>query len=92
MVKDSPQEHLISRAQQLLQDAVNVVALTGAGVSTPSGIPDFRSPGSGLWERANPLEVASMNSEKANEADRFEIELSYEGGRWTDSDRFRVGE
>lgn len=53
-------EHLIAEAQQLLRQAKHVVALTGAGVSTASGIPDFRSPTSGLWERANPLEVASI--------------------------------
>lgn len=50
----------ISQAAQLLQRAKRVVALTGAGISTPSGIPDFRSPGSGLWKRADPMEVASF--------------------------------
>jgi NAD-dependent deacetylase len=37
-----------------------VVALTGAGVSTPSGIPDFRSTHSGLWTEHDPFEVASI--------------------------------
>lgn len=50
----------IARAAALLRAARHAVALTGAGVSTPSGIPDFRSPQSGLWEQANPLEVASL--------------------------------
>lgn len=50
----------IARAAALLRRARHAVALTGAGHSTPSGIPDFRSPGSGLWEHVNPLEVASI--------------------------------
>lgn len=50
----------IARAAELLREAHHAVALTGAGSSTPSGIPDFRSPGSGMWERANPMEVASI--------------------------------
>ncbi len=48
-------------ALQLLRHAEYLVALTGAGYSTPSGIPDFRSPHSGLWERYNPAEVASLH-------------------------------
>src|SRR5262249_5077024 len=34
----------------------------GAGISVPSGIPDFRSPGSGLWEKVDPMEVAHIDA------------------------------
>lgn len=50
----------VDHAADLLRRARHAVALTGAGVSTGSGIPDFRSPGSGIWERVDPLEVASI--------------------------------
>ena len=50
----------VLRAAKLLQEAHYAIALTGAGSSTPSGIPDFRSPGTGLWEKANPMQVASI--------------------------------
>ena len=45
---------------QLIREARSVVALTGAGISVPSGIPDFRSPGTGLWERVDPMKVAHI--------------------------------
>jgi NAD-dependent deacetylase len=54
-----------ARAEQLaelLKGARNAVALTGAGVSVPSGIPDFRTPGTGLWEKVDPMEVAHIES------------------------------
>jgi len=50
----------IRKAAQLILTSKHAVALTGAGISTPSGIPDFRSPGSGLWEKVNPMLVASV--------------------------------
>ncbi|RLC99276.1 MAG: RNA polymerase subunit sigma [Chloroflexi bacterium] len=56
----------IKRAAALLREASHAVALTGAGSSTPSGIPDFRTPGSGLWERADPMEVASVYAFRRN--------------------------
>jgi NAD-dependent deacetylase len=46
----------------LLRRSTNAVALTGAGVSVPSGIPDFRSPGTGLWEKVDPMEVAHIDA------------------------------
>lgn len=49
-------------AVRLLKNARHAVVLTGAGSSTPSGIPDFRSAGSGLWTRFLPMEVASLSS------------------------------
>ncbi len=42
---------LIKKTAELILDSNNLVVLTGAGVSTESGIPDFRSPKSGLWEK-----------------------------------------
>ena len=42
-------QDLIDRAAGVLRNAQHAVALTGAGISTPSGIPDFRSPGNGVW-------------------------------------------
>lgn len=52
----------ISQAATLLLASKRAVALTGAGISTPSGIPDFRSTGSGLWTRYDPMEVASLRA------------------------------
>src|SRR4051812_11666945 len=46
----------------MIREAGSVVVLTGAGVSVPSGIPDFRSPGEGLWEKVNPMEVAHIDA------------------------------
>lgn len=52
---------LIAKAAAILRSASHAVALTGAGISTPSGIPDFRTPDSGVWSQVeDPMEVASI--------------------------------
>jgi len=48
----------IERALELMAESQRMVALTGAGISTPSGVPDYRSPKSGLWEQA--LDMAEI--------------------------------
>lgn len=47
-------EKWIKKAAEILKEAQYAVVLTGAGISTESGIPDFRSPGTGLWEKEDP--------------------------------------
>ena len=49
------------RLAGLIRESTCTVALTGAGISVPSGIPDFRSPGTGLWENVDPMEVAHID-------------------------------
>ncbi len=55
-------ERAIEKAAQLIANSHYAVALTGAGISTPSGLPDFRSPESGLWSKVDPMEVASIHA------------------------------
>jgi NAD-dependent deacetylase len=52
----------IARLAELIGEARSVVALTGAGISVPSGIPDFRSPGTGVWEKVDPMAVAHIDA------------------------------
>jgi NAD-dependent deacetylase len=51
----------VARLAELVREAGSVVALTGAGISVPSGIPDFRSPRTGLWENVDPMAVAHID-------------------------------
>jgi NAD-dependent deacetylase len=50
-----------ARLAELLRESRSAVALTGAGVSVPSGIPDFRTPETGQWANVDPMEVAHID-------------------------------
>jgi len=58
------------QAADLLLNSEHAVALTGAGCSSPSGIPDFRSSTSGIWSEVDPIEVGSFPSFRYD-ADKF---------------------
>jgi NAD-dependent deacetylase len=47
---------------EMIRESRCTVALTGAGISVPSGIPDFRTPGTGIWENVDPMEVAHIDA------------------------------
>lgn len=57
--------------------AERVVVLTGAGISTPSGIPDFRSPG-GRWERYQPVPLPEFLASEDKRAEYWR----YKGETW----------
>ena len=61
-IKDGPnaEEEAYTAAADAILNANRVVAVTGAGVSVESGIPDFRSDKTGLWSHVDPFEVASL--------------------------------
>jgi NAD-dependent deacetylase len=67
----------VAALRRLIEDAHRVVVFTGAGISTESGIPDFRSPG-GIWTRQNPIYfdkfLASEDARRETWRRRFEME------------------
>jgi NAD-dependent deacetylase len=56
---NEPTDHDISKLVELIAKARRAVVFTGAGISTESGIPDFRSPG-GIWTRMAPIDFADF--------------------------------
>jgi len=57
----------LERLAEIVRDNQPCVVLTGAGVSTESGIPDFRSP-TGIWAQFDPLEYGSIEAFRADPA------------------------
>jgi NAD-dependent deacetylase len=57
----SRQSGAAERLAELIRESSSTAVLTGAGISVPSGIPDFRSPGTGLWEKVDPMQVAHIH-------------------------------
>jgi len=53
MLNDNVMDHLIERGRKLIERAQRILVFSGAGLSTESGIPDFRSPG-GVWTKYDP--------------------------------------
>jgi NAD-dependent protein deacetylase/lipoamidase len=74
----------IARLAALLRDSDRTVVFTGAGISTESGIPDFRSPG-GVWDRMPPIYfqdfMASADMRRETWRRRFAMEDMFGGAK-----------
>ncbi|MBA1334380.1 MAG: NAD-dependent protein deacetylase of SIR2 family [Firmicutes bacterium] len=79
------QDQAIRRVAEAIMESGSVCVLTGAGISTESGIPDFRSPGTGIWERVDPMEALSTavlyNNPRKFYSTGFEIIMSMQDAR-----------
>ena len=73
---------LADRVADLIINAQKVVVFTGAGISTESGIPDFRSPG-GIWDRFDPDDFTYQKFVADPEARRKHWQMLQEGGLTT---------
>jgi len=75
----------IERLAQLIIQSKKVVVFTGAGISTESGIPDFRSPG-GIWSRYDPEDFTIQKFLSGPAARRTIWKMSVEGGLLTEAE------
>ncbi len=71
--------------RRLLEAAERVVFFTGAGVSTESGIPDFRSPGTGLWTKIKPIEFQDFVASEAKRQESWRRRFDADAGNWDDA-------
>ena len=75
---------LVNRVADLIINAKRIVIFTGAGISTESGIPDFRSPG-GIWDRFDPDDFTYQKFVTDPESRRKQWQMLWEGGLTTEA-------
>lgn len=81
MPVSSPAEPGRQALARLIDQALNVVVFTGAGMSTESGIPDFRSPG-GVWSRMKPIQFHDFLTDEDKRREAWRRAFSGTAG-WT---------
>ena len=72
-------DYLADKVADLIIWAKGVVVFSGAGVSTESGIPDFRSPG-GIWSRFDPDDFTIQKFMSSRETRKMQWQMLVEGG------------
>jgi NAD-dependent deacetylase len=75
-------EEAIQLFGKLVDEAERIACFTGAGISTESGIPDFRSPGTGLWNKMKPIQfqdfIASEEARQESWSRKFSGDRTFE--------------
>ncbi len=66
-------EEEVELAAKMILNSKFAIVLTGAGISTESGIPDFRSPGTGLWTKVDPYEFGTADVFDQNPSNFFDL-------------------
>ncbi len=88
MVIHDLEEKIIQTADLILHTG-NVVVFTGAGISTESGIPDFRSPG-GIWTRFDPEDFTIQKFLSSPETRKKQWQILLEGGLFVNAEPNRA--
>ena len=67
---------------KMLEDAERIVVFTGAGISTESGIPDYRSPGTGIWNKIKPIEFQDFVAADEVRQESWRRRFASSDGNW----------
>jgi len=68
----------VAELKAMIDDATRIVFFTGAGISTESGIPDFRSPG-GLWTKNQPIDFGDFIAREEMRRESWRRKFAMEG-------------
>jgi NAD-dependent deacetylase len=72
-------DYLVDKVAALILESSRIVVFTGAGVSTESGIPDFRSPG-GIWTKYDPDDFTIQKFMSSEKSRKLQWQMLREGG------------
>ena len=78
-------DSLVDKIADLILQSNRIVVFTGAGISTESGIPDFRGPG-GIWSRYDPEDFTIQRFLSSSESRRKQWQMLTEGGLLADTE------
>lgn len=71
--------------RSMIDAARRIVIFTGAGISTESGIPDFRSPGTGLWNKIKPIEFQEFTASEDVRQKSWRRRFDAKDSHWADA-------
>ncbi len=82
-------DFLVDKVAALILESSRVVVFTGAGISTESGIPDFRSPG-GIWTKFDPDDFTIQKFMSSEKTRRLQWRMMADGGLLKDAEPNRA--